>query len=162
MELLNNVSSSTIYQQLAQKRAELASIDKKEIEQESSQNYNKINTPDEKYDEKDYQRVLSKFEARDQQIRMHEQSHASNAATSTAIQYNYQTGPDGKIYAVGGSVRYDTSIPKDPASAEVKLQQLQKAASSPDELSAADLQIARTANLNKMLIQSRGETTNEY
>lgn len=64
-------------------------------------------------------------------------------------------GPDGKLYATGGHVRLDTSIPKDEASAIAKLDRLQKASTAPDGLSSADASIARTANLNKMLLLSK-------
>lgn len=64
-------------------------------------------------------------------------------------------GPDGKLYATGGNVRLDTSLPKDEGAALAKLNELQKASSSPSGLSGADAQIARTANLNKMLILSK-------
>lgn len=47
-------------------------------------------------------------------------------------------------------------MPNDSASAQVKLDKLSDASSSPDGLSSADAQIARTANLNKLLLQSIG------
>eukprot|EP00824_Muranothrix_gubernata_P005452 TRINITY_DN17039_c0_g1_i1.p2 TRINITY_DN17039_c0_g1~~TRINITY_DN17039_c0_g1_i1.p2 ORF type:complete len:169 (-),score=10.79 TRINITY_DN17039_c0_g1_i1:295-801(-) len=160
-------STSSLYMELAQKRAQLSNIDKKEQEKSTQDSYDTTDTSSStsKYDEKDYNRVLDKFEARDAQTRAHEQSHASNAPTTGAINYNYQIGPDGKMYAVGGSVKYDTSIPEDEASANLKLEQLQNAASAPGELSGADAQIARTANLNKMLLQSQQQEQgvgNEY
>lgn len=148
-------SSSLIYQELAQKRAELSNIDKKELEKSTQESYDKVNISDNKYDEKDYERVLSKFKELDSQTKIHEQTHAAGAATTAPINYNYQVGPDGKLYATGGSVRFDTSIPKDEGSANVKLEQLKDASSSVDNLSSADAQIARTANLNKLLLQSQ-------
>ena len=148
-------SSSLIYQELAQKRAELSNIDKKELEKSTQESYDKVNISDNKYDEKDYERVLSKFKDLDSKTKIHEQTHAAGAATTAPINYNYQVGPDGKLYATGGSVRFDTSIPKDEGSANVKLEQLKDASSSVDNLSSADAQIARTANLNKLLLQSQ-------
>lgn len=150
-------STSSIYQELAQKKSQLANIDKREIEKSTDDNYDKISSFDEKYDKRDYQRVLSKFKNLDAETKIHEQTHASSASTTAPISYNYQVGPDGKLYASGGSVRFDTSIPKDEASANVKLEQLKDASSAVDELSAADAQVARTANLNKLLLQSKGE-----
>jgi len=55
---------------------------------------------------------------------------------------------------MGGSVRFDTSIPENSQSAKVKLEQLKKASSSVSSLSGADASIAQTANLNKMLLES--------
>lgn len=149
-------SPSSIYQQLAQKRTELANIDKKEIEKSEADNYDKTNPSNEKFDEQDYQRVLNKFKNLDSEVKVHEETHASSANTTAPIQYNYQMGPDGKLYANGGSVRFDTSIPEDEASANVKLEELKDASSAVDELSNADAQIARTANLNKLLLQTQG------
>lgn len=151
-------SSNEIYAKLADKYAQLDKID---AEQKNG-GFNKvdkveISSAPNNYDEQDYNRVLEKFKQKDAEIRTHEQSHAANGPTASGIVYNYQTGPDGKLYAVGGHVRMDTSLPDDPKAANFKLTQLQNAASSPDELSGADAQIARTANLNKMLLNSLGD-----
>lgn len=151
-------SSSSIYQELAQKRTELANIEKRDIEKAPADDYDKTNPISNKYDEQDYQRVLDKFKNLDSEIKTHEQSHAAGATTTAPIQYNYQVGPDGKLYANGGSVRLDTSIPKDEGSANAKLEELKDASTAVDALSSADAQIARTANLNKMLLQSQGES----
>ncbi len=149
-------SASSIYQELAQKKAELSNIDKKEFEKNTSNNYDKTSTLNEKFDE-DYQRVLNKFKNLDSDVKVHEQTHASKGVTTAPIQYNYHLGPDDKLYANGGSVRFDTSIPKDKESANVKLEELKNASTSVDALSSADAQIARTANLNKMLLQTQGD-----
>lgn len=157
MEINNNLSStSSIYMELAQKRAQLVNIDKKELSKSTQDSYDISNGVNGNFDEQDYQRVLGKFKNLDSETKIHEQTHASKAQTSAPIQYNYQVGPDGNLYATGGSVRFDTSIPKDSGSAKVKLEQLTDASSSPDGLSSADAQIARTANLNKLLLQSMG------
>ena len=156
MEINNfSLSASSIYMQIAQKRSELASIDKKELEKSTQESYDELNSTNSKYDQKDYERVLGKFKNLDAQTKAHEQAHASGAPTTAPIQYNYQVGPDGKLYATGGSVRFDTSLPEDEAGANVKLEQLKDASTAPNELSSADAQIARTANLNRLLLQSQ-------
>lgn len=161
MEINNfSQSASSIYMQIAQKRAELASVDKEALEKQTQDSYDELNSTSTKYDEKDYERVLGKFKDLDSQTKAHEQAHAAGATTTTPIEYDYQVGPDGKLYATGGSVRFDTSIPEDEGSANLKLEQLQSAASAPDELSSADAQIARTANLNKLLLQSQEQGVN--
>ena len=149
------LSVSSINQQLAQKRAELSAVDKKE-QLESFKNDRFEKNPIEQ-DEQDYKRVLEKFKTLDSQTRAHEQLHASLGDTIGAINYNYQVGPDGKLYATGGHVRMDVSIPDDPKAAQAKLDKLSNAASAPSELSAADASIANVANLNKMLLQSQPE-----
>lgn len=155
MEINNNFNTiSSLNQQIAVKKAELASIDKKEDEKSLFEKNDSVNIVGKNYDEEDYKRVLDKYKELDAEVRIHEQAHASGATTTTPINYSYQVGPDGKVYANGGSVRFDTSIPEDEAAASVKLDQLQDAASAPGELSFADSQIARTANLNKLLLQN--------
>lgn len=161
MEISDNfISSSLIYSQLALKKSELANIDKKELEKSSFEKGDSAN-PISNYDEKDYERVLNKFKDKDAETKMHEQTHASLANTTTPISYNYQLGPDGKLYATGGSVRFDTSIPQDEKEAKLKLDELQKASSAVDGLSRADMAISSAANLNKMLLNSIQGVENE-
>ncbi len=147
-------SANQIYAKLNQNYAKLDSLEKDDVvEKFNKDDYNRV-TSNENYDEKDYERVLSRYKDSDAQIRQHEQAHASSLTASTP-DYDYQVGPDGKLYATGGEVRIDTSIPDDEKAAAFKLSQMQDASSAPNELSAADAQISRTANLNKLLIQSQ-------
>jgi hypothetical protein len=152
------LSSSNVYAQLAQKYGELdkANFGKKEIGETQTADSVSIGI-NEKYDENDYQRVLDKFKSSDADVKAHEQLHASLAGTKSPISYKYQAGPDGKLYAVGGEVRFDTSMPKDPKEAALKLDKIQKAASAPEGLSAADASIATSANLMKQMIQMKIE-----
>lgn len=155
MEINNNFNTiSSLNQQIAIKKAELANIDKKENEKSLFEKNDSVNIVGKNYDEEDYKRVLEKYKNLDTEVRTHEQTHASGATTTAPINYSYQVGPDGKVYANGGSVRFDTSIPKDEAAANVKLDKLANAASAPGELSAADSAISRTANLNRLLLQN--------
>ncbi len=158
MEVLDsNQSASSIYQQIAVKKSQLAAIDKKEEQKSLFEKNDSVNLTGKNYDEQDYQRVLDKFKNLDAQTKAHEQLHASLSDTRGAISYTYQTGPDGKLYATGGHVRMDTSIPQDEEAALAKLEKLSNAASAPSGLSSADAAISRTANLNKMLLLSTQE-----
>ncbi len=149
-------SSAQINAQIAQKYAQLDKLDLEEsVSNFKSSNRIELSQTPKNYDEQDYLRVLEKFKQKDAQIRTHEQTHASQANTTTPISYNYQVGPDGKLYAVGGYVRLDTSMPKDPQEALYKLDRLQSATTSVKDMSGADAQIAQTAHLNKMLISSK-------
>ena len=155
MEIVDNYQNiSSIYQELSLKKSQLSNIDKKEFEKSTFEKNDTVLLNSENYDENDYQRVLNKFKNKDKEEKTHEQIHASNATTTNPINYNYQTGPDGKLYATGGSVRFDTSIPSDPQSAKIKLEQIKDASSSVSSMSGADTSIAQTANLNKMLLES--------
>ena len=152
------VTQSTVYVKLSQKYAELASEDKK-IEKESldkqKQDYIEVGTNN--YDKNDYEKVLDKFKNTDSNIRGHEQAHAASGTTTTPIQYNYQQGPDGKMYAVGGHVRLDTSIPDDPKAASVKLDEIKRSATVSSDMSGADANISIQANLMKMKLQLQSE-----
>jgi hypothetical protein len=147
------ISRNEIYNKLGQNYSKLASLDKQDaVEKFNKDDASRISS-NENYDEKDYERVLDKFEATDARTHTHEQTHASSVHASTP-DYTYQQGPDGKLYALGGSVRMDTSVPKDEAAAAAKMENLSQASTAPHDLSAADAQISRTASLNKMLLLS--------
>ena len=155
MEIYDSYQNvSSIYQQLALKKSELSNLDKKELEKSAFEKNDTVQLGEKNYDENDYQRVLNKFKNKDNEIRTHEQTHASLGTTTAPINYNFQVGPDGKLYAMGGSVRFDTSIPSNPENARVKLEELKDASSSVSSLSGADASIAQTTNLNKMLLES--------
>ena len=159
------VTESSIRIKLYEKYAQLDSIDKKENQdsllKSAKQDYFESGIVNGKYDKNDYERVLSKFKSIDANTRIHEQTHAILANTTTPIQYNYQMGPDGKMYAVGGNVRLDTSIPNNPKAAEQKLNELKKSATSPGgDMSLADSTIAISANLMKMKLQLQEQQEN--
>lgn len=157
----NNISMAQLQAKLAEKFAELERIDQeKALEKSSKKDYIEQTTDlasSKNYDEQDFERVLEKFKRADAQIRSHEQVHATIGQTTAPISYNYQQGPDGKMYAVGGNVRFDTSIPDDPKAAAFKLDQLSRAANGPADPSRADTMIANQSNLNKILLQFESE-----
>ena len=153
----NNISIAQLQVKLAQKFAELEKVEQKQaLEKSAQKDYIDPSNP-QNYDQQDFERVLEKFKRVDAQVRSHEQVHATIGQTTTPISYNYQQGPDGKMYAVGGNVRFDTSIPDDPKAAAFKLDQIAKAASAPTGLSGADTMIANQSNLNKILLQIESE-----
>ena len=59
--------------------------------------------------------------------------------------YSYQTGPDGKRYAIGGSVSIDTSAESSPEDTISKAQRIRSAALAPADPSAADRAVASRA-----------------
>jgi hypothetical protein len=157
-EQFDNISLNQLHAKLSAKYEQLAKLEEKDaVESTKKKDYIETSAKDVNQDEKDFARVLEKFKNKDAEIRTHEQAHASIGHTTSPISYNYQQGPDGKMYAVGGSVRMDTSIPDDPKAAAFKLDMLQKAASGPASLSGADNAIASQSNLNKILLQLKGE-----
>lgn len=154
----DNISMNQVYAKLSSKYEQLNKIEKQEaIEATRSKDYIETSPTNKNYDEEDFARVLDKFRNKDAETRNHEQAHASIGHTTSPISYNYQAGPDGKMYAVGGSVRLDTSIPDDPKAAAFKLDMIQKAALGVTNPSSADGAIASQSNLNKILIELKGE-----
>lgn len=92
---------------------------------------------------------LQELKARDAEVRAHERAHMA-AAGEHAVggpQYTYQTGPDGRQYAIGGQVNIDTSaVPGDPEASEEKARQVRRAALAPGQPSAQDMQVAAEAS----------------
>ncbi len=92
--------------------------------------------------------MLRELQARDREVRAHEQAHVSagGQAVSGGIRYSYQTGPDGKEYAVGGEVSIDTApVPGDPDATLEKARTVRQAALAPASPSPQDQQVAARA-----------------
>lgn len=95
------------------------------------------------------QDLVTRLQARDREVRTHEQAHLS-AAGDLAIggpTYDYQRGPDGKRYAVGGEVQIDTSeVPNDPQATLSRAERIKRAALAPAEPSSQDRRVAAKAD----------------
>lgn len=108
---------------------------------------------------------VEKLKQRDAEVRRHEQAHkaAAGSHASGGPTFEYQTGPDGKRYAVGGEVQIDTSEVKgDPQATIAKMQQIRRAANAPAEPSAQDRKVAAQAaqaeqRARRELAQQRAE-----
>lgn len=93
-------------------------------------------------------RLLNELRARDAEVRAHEQAHLAAAGTyaNGAPTYEYQTGPDGRQYAVGGEVSIDTSpVSGNPEATVRKAQTIKRAALAPRDPSSQDRQVAAQA-----------------
>lgn len=97
----------------------------------------------------DEQRQVQKLQDRDREVRAHEAAHlaaAGGLATSSAS-FSYQTGPDGRAYAVGGEVSIDTSpVSNDPQATIQKAKAIRAAALAPAQPSGADQAVAAAAS----------------
>lgn len=93
------------------------------------------------------QQEVEKLQARDQEVRTHEQAHvaAAGALYRGGPTYTYRTGPDGNRYAVAGSVQIDTSEASTPEETISKAQQIRRAALAPQEPSSTDQSVAAKA-----------------
>lgn len=112
--------------------------------------------------------VVQQLRQRDQQVRAHEMAHlaAAGAYATSAAQYAYQTGPDGRKYAVGGEVGIDLSSERDPADTIRKMQIVQRAALAPADPSPQDMRVAAMAAQQMMQAQQalqkqRAESTTQ-
>jgi hypothetical protein len=93
-------------------------------------------------------RLLNELRARDAEVRAHERAHVAAAGpyANGGPTFEYQTGPDGRQYAVGGEVSIDTSpVPGDPEATVRKAQTIKRAALAPSDPSAQDRQVAAQA-----------------
>jgi hypothetical protein len=101
--------------------------------------------------------VVNELSKRDREVRAHEMAHtAAGAGLTGPVSYSYQRGPNGRLYAVEGSVEIDVSpVPNDPRATLEKAQQIQQAALAPSQPSNADRQVAAAASA--MATEARAE-----
>ncbi len=90
---------------------------------------------------------VDKLKKRDQEVKAHEQAHiaAGSGVVIGGANYEYQRGPDGKMCAVGGEVKIDTSRENSPAQTISKMQQVTRATLAPAQPSAQDRSVAAQA-----------------
>lgn len=92
------------------------------------------------------QQKVQELKERDREVRAHEQAHASvGGQYAGSPSYEFETGPDGQQYAVGGEVSIDISEASDPEETLRKMQQVRAAALAPNEPSPQDLRVAGEA-----------------
>ena len=93
--------------------------------------------------------MILELKQRDAEVRAHEQAHVAAAAGNArgGPTYEYQTGPDGRQYAVGGSVALDISpVPGDPEATIEKAKAVRRAALAPAQPSSQDRAVAASAS----------------
>ncbi len=100
-------------------------------------------------------KILQELRSRDREVRAHEQAHiaAGGAYVRSGASYQYQEGPDGHRYAVGGEVSIDTSEERDPRATIRKMDTVIKAALAPAKPSAKDRAVAAMARAKKVKAQ---------
>ena len=125
-----------------------ASIDPYSDEQRLSRNQrNESGNTSDTDPQSDEQQLIRELAARDQEVRQHELSHAAAGGPyAGAPSFEYERGPDGRLYAVGGEVSIDTSpIPNDPEATLEKAEVILRAALAVAEPSSQDRAIAARA-----------------
>lgn len=95
----------------------------------------------------DEEQQVDDLQKTDREVRQHEQAHTmAGGGYAGAPSYTMEEGPDGNQYAVEGEVKIDTSPVNDNPEATIqKMEIVKKAALAPMEPSAADKQVAMTA-----------------
>lgn len=119
--------------------------------------------------------LISKLQARDLEVRAHEQAHmAAGAGLAGSATYTYQEGPDGKMYAIGGEVPISIPASKTPEEAIANARKVRAAALAPADPSPQDYKVAATAAMMEMKAQmqlrekeakeleNKGEKANNY
>ena len=94
------------------------------------------------------EKMVRELKERDAEVRHHEEAHARAGAPYTGTPtYQYQNGPDGKQYAIGGKTSIDISpIAGDPEATLRKMEVVKRAASAPTDPSGADRAVIAGAN----------------
>jgi hypothetical protein len=90
---------------------------------------------------------VEKLKARDREVRSHEAAHqAAAGGLASSPTYIYETGPDGKKYAVGGEVSVKSGGSDDPEQALRDAEAIKKAAEAPANPSSQDRAVAAAAS----------------
>jgi hypothetical protein len=91
---------------------------------------------------------LTRLQAIDGEVKAHEAAHLAAMGGNAAgpVQYDYVMGPDGNLYAVGGSIPVNLqAVPGDPEATLRKAETIINAAFAPGDPSGADMQVAAQA-----------------
>ena len=105
---------------------------------------------------------LEQLQARDREVRAHEAAHkaAAGSLARGGASFEFENGPDGRRYAVGGEVSIDTAkVSGDPQATLRKAQTIRAAANAPAQPSAQDRAVA--AQATQMEAEARQELAEE-
>ncbi|MCF7934795.1 MAG: hypothetical protein K9L28_00415 [Synergistales bacterium] len=108
----------------------------------------------------DQRRVIQELRQADRKVRAHEQAHmAAGGELAGGARYSFQTGPDGRRYAVGGEV--SIRIPKGdtPEETITLMEKVKRAALAPADPSPQDYRVASRATLQ--MAKARQQETSQ-
>lgn len=112
--------------------------------------------------------MIGELQKRDAEVRAHEAAHLAAAGpyAKGGPSFTYQQGPDGKSYAIGGSVDVDTSAESTPQETLQKAQVIRNAAMAPANPSAQDIAVAAkasqmAADAQRQIIEQTSELNKE-
>jgi len=113
----------------------------------------------------DQERQLTDLQQRDTHVRQHEAAHqAAGGALVGGASYSYQTGPDGKSYAVGGEVPISLQAGRTADETIANARRVRAAALAPSDPSAQDLSVAAAATSVELAanVRKAREATKAY
>lgn len=93
-------------------------------------------------------REVQRLKQRDAEVKNHERAHIASGGPYVrgGANFQYQRGPDGRNYAVGGEVTIDaSSVPNNPDATIRKMQVVRRAALAPADPSPQDRSVATRA-----------------
>jgi len=92
--------------------------------------------------------AVRQLEQQDREVREAQSAHAAAAGLlGGAPTFTYRVGPDGRLYAISGEVRLDTTaVPGDPEATLRKARQIEEAAFTPGDSSPEDRRAAAIAS----------------
>lgn len=92
------------------------------------------------------EQTVQELKQRDAAVRRHEAAHmAAGGAAAGGASFEYEVGPDGRSYAVGGEVSIDMSEGSTPQATIQKMQTVERAALAPADPSGQDRAVAAAA-----------------
>jgi hypothetical protein len=96
---------------------------------------------------------VEELKKRDREVHHHEQTHAAilGGYAMGAPSYTYQVGPDGKAYAVGGSIAVDMGSTGNATMDTAKALRIRSAAGSVGGMSSADMAVSMQASKGLMV-----------
>ena len=108
-------------------------------------------------------RLLQELKLRDTAVREEEEAHARMLGKHAGpTRYEYQIGPDGRVYVINGSVEVDPKFNlSNPDEIRKVLQTIRRAAVSVSNPSQADLNVAANA-ASKAAIMSKQDAISKY
>lgn len=131
----------------ADKEKKASSEDKSDSQDAEQPNDNM----DDKFDKKltpEEEQEVDKLKARDAEVKAHEHAHvaAASGINASAPTYDYQTGPDGQKYAIGGEVSISFVEGRDPEENIANAETMKAAALAPSQPSGQDMMVAKRAD----------------
>lgn len=141
-----------------EKTSETADAENQETTEEQDSK-SSSGTEDTEYTQEE-QKEIQKLENRDKEVKAHEQAHLAAAGRYArgGAHFEYQTGPNGRKYAVGGEVSIDLSKESgDPRATIAKMQTIIRSALAPAEPSGQDRAVA--AKASRIEMEARTEAT---